>query len=204
MVLKRIEQHRDYKELVDHCLDEIGAASPELARNNLEKAEGFIFVTSAGGLTPYHIDPQWSFLAQIHGTKHYSIYDQRNPDVISQEEIEQFVNGSTMAAVYHESKEAAVSRFELKPGMAVNQPVFAPHSASVGPNDYSISLSIALITKRWESQIATRRANRILRGWGIEPRPVGDFDALDRCKSLAFRLGNRSLREIHRLMPKRR
>jgi hypothetical protein len=202
VVLKRIEQDPVYREVVEACLDEIGAVAPELSRPNLMRAEGFIFVTSPNGITPYHIDPQWSFLAQIYGQKTYRIYDVSDPTVIPDAEIDAYYGGETMAAKYRADKDQKCCVFDMKPGDAVNQPLHAPHSAAIGPDSYSISLSIALITKQVASEADLRVANNFLRRHGVEPKPIGAAPVVDELKKLSTRGVDFTKRQAKKLLHK--
>lgn len=185
MVLKRIEQHPEYNELVQACLGEVAQVVPAFEPWRVKQAEGFIFVTSPHGVTPYHIDPQWSFLAQIRGRKTYRIYDVLDPEIISNEEIEDYYCGQTMAARYAPEKDRKVGVFDLLPGQAVNQPLHAPHSAQVG-DEYSVSFTVAVISDAWGWQGGTHRANRWLRKHGLTPAPVGRHRLADRLKSAVY------------------
>ncbi len=185
MVLKRIEQHPEYREIVQACLGEVARVVPELEPRRVKQAEGFIFVTSPHGITPYHIDPQWSFLAQVHGRKTYRIYDVLDPEVISNEEIEDYYCGQTMAARYAPEKDRKARVFDLLPGQAVNQPLHAPHSAQVG-DEYSVSFTVAVISDAWGWQGSTHRANRWLRMRGLHPAPIGQHRLADRLKGAVY------------------
>lgn len=189
MSLKRIEQHPDYKALVDAIVDQLGQAVPEFARPRIRQAEGFIFVTSPGGITPYHLDPQWAFQAQIRGKKIYRIYDVRDPAVISDQEIEDLYAGNVMAAKYDPKKDAHMIPFELRPGLAANQPMHAPHSAQV-PDEVSISLSVAIVSDAWADQQRIRHVNRHLRKFGLNPAPIGAHGLADTLKVLTYRAAN--------------
>jgi hypothetical protein len=198
MVLKRIEKDPEYRELVESCLEQLGRAVPELARHRLRSAEGFIFVTSPRGITPYHIDPQWSFLAQLHGRKTYRIYDVLDPAVIGAPEIEEYYCGETMAARYSQEKDAKAAVFELDPGMCVNQPLHAPHSAQVG-GAYSVSFTVAVISDAWAWQAPVHRANQWLRRHGVIPSPVGEHPLGDAVKGFVYRVSARLARDARRL-----
>lgn len=66
--LKNIEQVPEYAALLADLLAEI---QPEIeARTGrMLKTQGFVFITSPGGVTPYHFDPEHNILLQIRGTK---------------------------------------------------------------------------------------------------------------------------------------
>lgn len=185
LVLKRIEQHPDYRDLVQTCLEELAEAVPDFRPGRCKQVEGFIFVTSPGGITPYHIDPQWSFLAQVRGHKTYRIYDVLDPQVISNPELENYYCGDVMAACYRPENDDRATVFELSPGQAVSQPLHAPHSAVVG-GDYSISFTVAIVSRSWAWQQGAHLANHWLRTRGLNPGPVRDRST-DHLKSLVYR-----------------
>lgn len=185
MVLKRIEQHPEYKGIVEACLGQVARVVPGFRPQHVKQAEGFIFVTSPHGITPYHIDPQWSFLAQLRGRKTYRIYDVQDPEVISSQEIEDYYCGQTMAARYAPEKEQRSRAFDMLPGDAVNQPLHAPHSAQVG-DEYSVSFTLAVISDAWGWQGGTHRANRWLRTHGMNPAPIGQHQLGDRLKGAVY------------------
>ena len=41
----------------------------ELASTGMKQKQGFIFISSPGSVTPFHIDPENNFLLQIRGSK---------------------------------------------------------------------------------------------------------------------------------------
>jgi len=190
VVLRRVEQDPGFRVIVNACLAEVAAAVPAFRPPHIEKAEGFIFITSPKGVTPYHIDPQWSFLAQIHGCKSYRIYDSHDPSVVSEPEIENLLAGDFNAAVFAPEKGAKSAVFALSPGDAITQPVFAPHTAEVG-DDYSVSFSLAIVSEEWSRATAVRLANRWLRQAGFSPAPIGSNRALDAVKNVAWRAAAR-------------
>lgn len=186
MVLMRIEQDPEYNEIVQECLRELSLAVPDLQPRHIQQAQGFVFVTSPHGITYYHIDPQWSFLAQIHGRKTYRIYDVHDPNVISNEEIENYYHGESMAARYNSEKDRNARVFDLAPVDAVNQLLHAPHSARAG-GEYSISFTVAVVLDTCGSQKDTHRANRWRRKRGFNPAPVGCHHMADRLKGAVYR-----------------
>ncbi len=89
MVLKRVEQDPEYGALLDRCLDDVaakaGAVLPPMRRR-----EGFIFLSSPGAVTPFHLDPEHNFLLQIRGTKSVSMWDREDRFVLPEAELEKF------------------------------------------------------------------------------------------------------------------
>jgi hypothetical protein len=119
MVLKRVELDPEYKRILDDCLDEIAPLAP-----GMRGRQAFVFISSPGSVTPYHIDHEYNFLLQIRGTKHMSIFDR---SVLSEQEIERFYRGEHRNLVFDEARAADARTFELRPGAGVHVPVNAPH-----------------------------------------------------------------------------
>jgi hypothetical protein len=84
----------------------------------------------------------------------------------------------------------------------VNQPLHAPHSAAIGADTFSISMSIALITRDVAGQADVRVANDFLRKHGIEPRPVGAAPVVDELKKLSTRGVDFTRRQAKRILHK--
>src|SRR5436853_4990970 len=89
MVLKRVEADAEYKRLLDECLDEVQQLSEPLAPG-MCKREGFIFISSPGALTPYHLDPEYNFLLQVRGSKTVHIWNPNDRSVLTEEELEAY------------------------------------------------------------------------------------------------------------------
>src|SRR5205823_7433879 len=68
MVLKRVEQDPEYGALLDRCLDGIAAHARGVAPP-MQRREGFIFLSSPGAVTPFHIPPEDNSPLQIRGRK---------------------------------------------------------------------------------------------------------------------------------------
>ena len=75
VLLKSVERHAGYAELLGHCLEEIGGELG-LRVDEMLSPRSFLFLASPGGVTPFHFDPEHNFLLQIEGP-------QENPDLRS-------------------------------------------------------------------------------------------------------------------------
>ena len=181
-VLKRVEQDPEYKQLVDECFADLAELSgPGLKDDTIIKKEGFIFITSPGKITPYHIDPQWSVLMQIRGLKSYVMAEADDRENLPEGEIARLSLGDPNAAVYRPEFAARSVQYDLYPGDATQQPVHAPHSARVG-DQFSISFSIAVITKNVDIHRHAIMVNHLLRKAGGTPTPIGQNPGSDRWK----------------------
>jgi hypothetical protein len=183
MVLKRVEQDREYGEVLDRCLDAVAqqAKVPRMLRR-----EAFIFLSSPNAVTPFHLDPEHNFLLQIRGTKTVSMWDRDDRLVLPEAELEKF-----HAAFVHrnlpwsEVFQTTAWVVPLKPGQGLHFPVAVPHWVKNGP-EVSISFSITFRSEASEARDRVYRANAKLRKLGLSPRPPGESLLLDSTKSAAF------------------
>ncbi len=189
MVMKRVEDDPEYQRVLDDCLDEIGPLVP-----GMRTRRSFIFVSSPGSVTPYHIDHEYNFLLQIRGHKSISIFDR---SVLSEEQIERFYRGEHRNLVFHERHAQTALSFELGPGDGVHVPVNAPHYVLNGA-EVSISFSITFRTPEGDRRSAVYVANDRLRRLGITPRPVGTAPFIDRTKYIGYSIVKQAQRRLGR------
>jgi ribosomal protein L16 Arg81 hydroxylase len=183
LVLKRVELDPEYKRLLDACLDQITPHAP-----GMRQRQGFVFISSPGAVTPYHIDHEYNFLLQVRGTKTITVFER---GVLAEEEIERFYRGEHRNLVFDERKAAAGAHpFELRPGDGVHVPVNAPHYVVNGPAA-SVSFSITFRTPEGDRRSSVYRVNERMRALGIPPRRVGDAPRIDHAKYLGYALYKR-------------
>jgi len=185
MVLKRVEQHPEYGALLDRCLDEIAAHAGGLL-GPMQQREGFIFLSSPGAVTPFHIDPEYNFLLQIRGTKTVSMWDPADRFVLPEEELERFyANFVHRNLPWRDVFQTTAFVLPLLPGDGLHFPVTVPHWVKNGA-EVSISFSITFRTAESDRRELLYKANARLRKLGLQPTPVGQSILLDRSKQLAF------------------
>jgi len=189
LVLKRVELDADYGRLLDRCLAEVRAASSPLTAGMCDP-HAFIFVSSPGAVTPYHMDPEENFLLQIRGTKTMSVFDRADRAVVTEQQFERFFTGAHRNLAYHDELQQHARLFDLAPGLALHVPFAAPHWVQNGPA-VSISFSITFNTRASLRRIHAHRVNSRLRRWGIDPAPVGQSAVRDGVKQLASRAARR-------------
>src|SRR5262245_15683291 len=164
MVLKNVERDAEYGELLNRCLAEVEALGHGDARQVVHR-EAFIFLSSPGSVTPYHIDPEWNFLLQVRGKKFMHVFDTA---VLSEQELERFYAGAHRNLVYKDEYAGRMEAFELGPGDGVHVPVTAPHWVKNGP-EVSVSFSITFQTRRSERRGILYSVNHALRQRGWSP-----------------------------------
>jgi hypothetical protein len=198
MVLKNVQQDPEYGALLDRCLDEVerqaGSAVPKMLRR-----EGFIFLSSPGAVTPFHLDPEHNFLLQVRGTKTVSMWDRDDRFVLPDAELEKFY-----AAFVHRNLpwrdvfQTTAWQVPLQPGQGLHFPVAVPHWVKNGP-EVSVSFSITFRSESSHARELVYRANARLRKLGLSPRPPGESVLLDSTKRAAFA----ALLELRRLLARR-
>jgi hypothetical protein len=192
MVLKRVEHDPAYRELLQRCLAEVREFSEPL-RPGMHFAQGFIFLSSPGAVTPYHMDPEHNFLLQIRGTKRVRQWDPRDRGVVSERDLERFYAGARRNMVLDDALRAKAAVIDLEPGFGLHFPVTAPHWVQNGP-DVSLSFSITFRTPDLERRSVVHSVNGYLRRRGWEPSPFGLHPWRDSLKYTAFRSWRRARR----------
>lgn len=187
MVLKRVEVDPVYQCVLDDCLDQLAPLAPDMRTRR-----AFVFISSPGSVTPYHIDHEYNFLLQIRGRKSLSIFDRC---VVSEEELERFYRGAHRNLVFDDDKARHAHSFDLGPGDGVHIPVNAPHYV-VNGTEPSISFSITFRTPEGDRRSAVYLVNERLRRLGIAPRAVGAAPIVDRAKYLGFALLKQAQRRL--------
>lgn len=184
VVLKRVEQDPAFGELVKGLLQEIEPFVLPITGPMLRR-ETFVFVSSPDATTPFHFDPEHNILMQIQGTKKVTVLPPGDDRIAPGPAHESYHLDGSYGLAWQDEFASLAQSFTLAPGDAVHVPVKAPHWVRNGP-DVSISLSIT-----WRSGWSLREGyahefNRVLRGFGVSPRPPRRFPADNHAKALAF------------------
>ncbi len=90
MVLKRVENSPEYRRLLEDTLLSVARARGfnSLLDADLEQVEGFLFVSSPNSTTPFHLDRGDHFFVHIHGERFFTIFDNNDRAIVSDDEIE--------------------------------------------------------------------------------------------------------------------
>jgi cupin-like protein len=191
LVLKSVEDDPEYRLLLDDCLAEVRAVASRLTAGMCDP-HAFIFISSPGAVTPYHMDPEENFLLQIRGSKIVSVFDPADRSIVSEPEIERFFSGAHRNLAYSDDYQRKAQLFGLEPGLALHVPFAAPHWVQNGPA-VSISFSITFNTRASMRSLQAHQFNGRLRGWGVQPAPVGRSELRDGLKQFLSRAS--SIRE---------
>lgn len=195
MVLKGVQQDPAYAKLLDECLDQL---EPKLHARfpGMRARRAFIFVSSPGATTPYHVDFEHNFLLQIRGRKFFKVFDPGDRYVLSEEARESMVSGGHRNLAYRDDFAGLEQGFELLPGDGVHVPLSSPHWVRVG-EEVSISFSVTFQSEPSNRIIAVHQLNHQLRKLGLTPTEVGRSKVIDAAKYQALRV-TRKLASIKR------
>jgi len=184
VILKRIHEDAEYREILMQLVPQLS----EVAGVNIAKVyydpTMTIFITSPGRVTPYHMDGETNFLAQIHGTKMVSIYDGADPSVLSTEQLEKYWTGNLPKIDYPEHLPHGHWQYTLAPGNGVFNPAIFPHWLQNG-DEVSVSVSMNF-KRRHNPSIGALRFNHFARKFGLMPEAPGRNKRVDRAKEMLF------------------
>ncbi len=189
MVLKLIERDPEYRALLEEVLEAplalAARVTPEPGR-----LEGYLFLSSPGSVTPFHVDNEHNFLLQVAGTKTVRVWRPDDREAVSEEQLERYHAGGHRNLPWRDELAARAATFELAPGDGLFIPITAPHWVQNGP-EVSISLSVTYRSRYSDVQTAVHRLNGALRRLGLRPRPFRGADLRDRLKWNAWRVATR-------------
>lgn len=185
-VLQNIEQDPEYAALLDQLLDGV-VPEVEAKTGRMLHRVGFIFVTSPGGVTPCHFDPEHNILLQVRGSKVMTQFPVTDIAYAADEAHEAYHTGGGREVPWNERIAADGLKLPLAPGEGLFVPVMAPHYVENGPEP-SISLSITWRSE-WSYEEADARAfNKQLRRLGLHPRAPARWPQRNRVKALGWRV----------------
>jgi len=198
MVLKRVDTVPAYRAMMEEALLSIAR---QLGHKSLDGAsfreiEGFIFVSSANSVTPFHCDNEDNFFVQIRGPKFFHLFDNDDRSLVSEELLESAPTKHRNLP-YELGFESRATVYDLKPGEGVFVPYQVPHWVRTG-DDYSISMAIT-----WRSADVVRRnklifMNAWLREKGFPQAAPGSKPALDGLKVAAYTAARSALEPLRR------
>lgn len=184
--LKNIEQCPAYAGLLIDLLAELRPVI-EARTGAMLKPQGFVFVTSPGGVTPYHFDPEHNILLQVMGSKVMTMFPAGDARFAPDETHEGYHTGGGRELFWRDELLPAGKQWSLSPGEALYVPVMSPHFVNNGPAP-SVSLSITWRSEWSFAEADARAFNGLLRRIGITPRAPGRWPASNRAKALAWRV----------------
>jgi hypothetical protein len=184
IILKRIHEEPEYREALQLFITELSELTGRDLRRDYRDPILTIFITSPNRITPYHLDGEANFLAQVQGKKLVYLYNAKDPEILTEEELERYWTGNLPAPRWHEELAEGQWRFPVEPGIGVFNPATFPHWVKNGDN---VSVSVSINFKRVRNDaIGAYRVNYYARKMGMRPKAPGESPAVDHLKSLAF------------------
>jgi hypothetical protein len=194
MVIKYIEQDQLYRNLLEICLGEIGDMAG-IGTASMYDKQGFIFISSPGAVTPFHIDPEHNFLFQIRGWKAITVCDPKDRNVLTEQDLEKFFTGGHRNLKFRQEFASNGNVHRLQAGYGLHIPVTAPHWVKNG-DEVSISFSVTFQSREIEDRSHIYKVNAVLRKAGITPVAPGISKLRDTAKIRVFNL----LRKLKRAL----
>tara|TARA_R110000782_G_scaffold48551_1_gene106178 strand:- start:17999 stop:18883 length:885 start_codon:yes stop_codon:yes gene_type:complete len=188
-VLKNVERDPAYGALLDAALEDIRPIV-EARTGAMLHREAFIFITSPGSITPFHMDPEHNILMQISGDKVMTVFPAHDAETVPAEKSESFARGGHRNLVWEDRFAGRGLAMPLSPGDAVLVPVKAPHFVKNGAG-VSVSFSITWRSARSVAEGELHSLNARLRAKNLPLVTIGRRPERQWFGRALFRLVNR-------------
>ena len=187
MSLLNVQVDPPYRDLVDQVLDSlkphIDAVDPGMSYR-----AGWIFVTSPGAVTPFHMDKEHNFILQMRGHKRLYVWDPHDTVAVSEPARDLFHRGHSRDLVqWREELRQRAQVFDLTPGMGAYMPSTSPHMVENG-DEPSVTMSFTYYTRATRRDAQLHRTHEAMRRMGIAPPAVGRYPAMDALTLAAARM----------------
>ena len=187
--LREVDRDPAYKALLEEMIAEIRPVI-EATTGEVLTIQGFIFVTSPGGVTPFHFDPEHNILFQVRGSKVFTQFPAGDPFYASDLHHERYHAGGPAELPFRDNMRPGGTEWSLGPGEALYVPVMAPHFVTNG-KEVSVSLSVTWRSEWSYAEADARSFNHVMRRLGFNLDAPPRWPHFPRAKSLAFRVMRR-------------
>ena len=187
LVIKGVELNPAYRVLLHEFLTEVSSAAGP-GTEHFEDLQGFIFVSSAGSVTPFHFDAEENILVQIRGDKYVHIFDNADRSLVPEESLE-LSPSKHRNQPYRADFERRAEVFALTPGDAVHIPYLWPHWVHTG-DSWCVSMAMTWKTPAVRRLNKVRLMNGTLRRYG-RPQPAPGWSELGDAAKVALHDGVR-------------
>ena len=181
MTIRNIERHPSYRALAFGIIDSL-KPTIEAATGEIMRREAFMFISSPGAVTPFHIDEEHNILIQLEGAKTFTIYSQHDRELASQTDLERFHSGAHRNLTLNPALAGRGEAIAMTPGTALYVPPLAPHHVQVTGDVPSLSLSITWRSESSKRNCYLHQINHRLRQKGHNPGFPGDSRIADNLK----------------------
>jgi hypothetical protein len=153
----------------------------------MHQREAYIFLSSPGSITPFHMDPEHNILLQIEGEKAMTVFPARDETLVPAVQSEGFHAGAHRNLAWDDAFLARGKAVKLVSGEAIHVPVKAPHFVKNGA-DVSISFSITWRSDRSIAEGELHSLNALLRRRGLPTVTVSARPEAQRLPRLLYRI----------------
>lgn len=185
-VLKNVERDADYGALLDRALAEL-APIVERETGPMLHREAFIFLSSPGSVTPFHMDPEHNILLQIRGEKTMTVFPAGDEELVPAVQSEAFHAGGHRNLDWRDAFRDRGMAVTLLPGDAIHVPVKAPHFVENGPV-VSVSLSVTWRSDRSVAEGELHSLNGLLRRRRLPIGRIGARPEAQGMRRIAYRI----------------
>jgi oxalate decarboxylase/phosphoglucose isomerase-like protein (cupin superfamily) len=181
MSLLNVQADPVYRRFIDEILDEVRPIVDRKDPGMCYRA-GWIFVSSPGAITPFHIDHEHNFILQIKGKKKLYTWDHEDRDVVSERALELFHDQHSRELItWNDDLRKRARVFDLEPGLGGYMPSTTGHMVENGDGP-SVTISFTYYTDATRQRELLYRGNAALRRLGLSPTPIGASHARDAVK----------------------
>lgn len=182
IVIREIQKDPLYEIFVNELLKNIQKTT-KIKQSQMRNINAWIFITSPGGVTPYHRDHETTHFFHLIGKKKFYVWDHLDREVVSQEENEFFHGVSNLKETKYRDQIFIKSRaYSLTSGDGLYIPATAPHMVENGTDDFTVSLSLTYMSNADYRVRRIYKINQILRKFGISPKDINQSQFIDFCK----------------------
>lgn len=185
-VLKNVERDAAYGALLDRALSELAPLVDRETGPMLHR-EAFIFLSSPGSVTPFHMDPEHNILLQIRGEKTMTVFPAGDEELVPAIQSEAFHAGGHRNLDWRDGFRDRGTAVTLLSGDAIHVPVKAPHFVENGPA-VSVSLSVTWRSERSVAEGELHGFNAILRRRKLPTGRISATPEAQGVKRLAYRI----------------
>jgi hypothetical protein len=185
MSLLNVQADPLYRRFIDEILDEVRPAVDRRDPGMCYRA-GWIFVSSPGAVTPFHIDHEHNFIMQIRGKKRLYTWDPFDRAIVNERALERFHDQHSRELVtWSEDFRERARVFDLEPGMGGYMPSTTGHMVENGDGP-SVTISFTYYTDSTRRNELLYRGNAALRRLGLSPKPIGESATRDAVKGVVL------------------
>jgi hypothetical protein len=194
MSLLNVQTDEIYQKLIDDVLNDVKPIVDQKDPGMCYRG-GWIFVTSPGAITPFHMDTEHNFILQIQGKKRVYVWDHRDRSIVPERGQELFLayHSRELVKFSEEFRQKAIV-LDLEPGMGGYMPSTSPHMVENGPEP-SVTISFTYYTSSTIERALTYRVKNHMRRLGLTPSPYGEAPLVDRltCRAMEAYSGAKEL-----------